>query len=245
MTSCPAGTDGAEGYVWRFVAAWVLVAGLAGGLAAAAGAVLDALSTHPAVHVISIALRTAGACAAVCLVLVLLSGLTRKRLLPARIGVIRVVSCGAFRPSRLVGRLIGCTEERMRSSFLALQNALVLSWWDGQKPSRLLVLLPHCLEREVRARIEHLLVGYECSWEVVNGGTEALAAVKAKAPDGLLAVACERDLLHGVMSIGTRVPWVVVLPNIQGEKPCRSTRLDLNRLVQAMDRLAVRSQATA
>jgi len=240
VTCCPLGTDDDDEFAWRFVAAWVIVAGVAGGIVVATAVFLDALPLHPVVHTVSVALRIGGIALTVCLVLLLVSGLTGRRLLPVRIGVARVISCGAFRVARLVGRLIGCAEERMRRSFLVLQNSLVLSWWDGRKPAHLLVLLPHCLETGLRARIERLLMGYDCAWEVVNGGTEALALVRALAPDGLLAVACERDLLHGVIGVGTMVPWVVVLPNIQGDKPCRSTGLDFDRLAHALDRLAVR-----
>jgi hypothetical protein len=210
---------------------------MVGGGALVAGSTAISSASVPA-RVLLIGLAGTGLLLVTAVLLVLASGASEKRLLPLDIVLVRALSCWHFRLACPIGRIIGGADEDLRSAFLALQNRLVLSWRGRRKVSRLLVLLPQCLEAGVRARIESLLECYECSWDVVKGGSEALAVVKGTLPDGLLAVACERDLLHGLMTVGGSVPWVVVLPNIQGERPCRSTGVDLDRLVQTMDRLA-------
>ncbi|MBN1423346.1 DUF116 domain-containing protein [Candidatus Fermentibacteria bacterium] len=179
-----------------------------------------------------------GSVVSMCAVLALISGLTERRLLPLPIGLVRVMTCGVFRLARTGARLIGWSDDALGCAFLTVQNGLTLAWLQERRPRTLLVLLPHCLEARVQERIEKLLNRYRCQWHVVKGGTEALHVVTSTEPDGLLAVACQRDLLNGMMSLGGRVPCVLVLPNIRGEQPCRATGLDLCRLADAMDRLA-------
>lgn len=217
---------------------WLAAVVLACGVAAVSLGVCAVLGVRSHGSALAVS-STLGAVVLACIVLTLTSGVARRQMLPVPIGTVRTMACGVFRIARVAGWLMGCADEALRRSFLNVQNGLAIAWLHDRRPRRLLVLLPHCLEQGVRARIESVLERYHCTWEVVKGGTEALHAVTEAAPDGLLAVACERDLLNGVMSLGGRVPCVLVLPNIQGERPCRSTGVDLCRLEDSLCRLAL------
>ncbi len=171
--------------------------------------------------------------------LLLASALEGRRLLPVPIGLARRASYGLFRLVWPLCRVMGCNDDDVRRAFLLLHNGLVWAWWTGRRPSRLLVLLPQCLDARLADRLTRILDGYACSWKVVRGGTEALGEVRAAAPDGMIAVACERDLLHGLMDVGTRVPWVFTVPNVRGDRPCHSTDLDLEALERILVRIAL------
>lgn len=223
----------------RSVAAWFVVAGGIAMATVAGGMLVEAAWRSAAGRILAAGVVLAGFAATAALALVVASALLRRRLLPLSSGAVRALVCVAYGPVRTVGRLLGCTDECLQRSFLHLQNEVALTWWDGRAPTRLLVLLPHCLQTGIREQIESLLGRYECVWQVVNGGSQALAAVRDVAPDRLIAVACERDLLHGILGVRGGVPWVYVHPNIQGETPCKATSLDVNHFADIMEAVAV------
>ncbi|MFH1029052.1 MAG: DUF116 domain-containing protein, partial [Pseudomonadota bacterium] len=45
-----------------------------------------------------------------------------------------------------VGRLMGLDKDRIRQSFIAMNNSLVVSQRQKVRPDRVLVLLPHCIQ---------------------------------------------------------------------------------------------------
>jgi hypothetical protein len=145
----------------------------------------------------------------------------------------------------LVGRLVGMGEDRVRRSFIAMNNQLVLAESKKVKPERLLILLPHCLQNHdcgvrITGNIENckrcgkckikdlveLSEKYHMPISVATGGTLARRIVVEKRPDIIIAVACERDLTSGIQD-SYPIPVFGIL-NMRPFGPCFDTDIDLD-----------------
>jgi hypothetical protein len=145
----------------------------------------------------------------------------------------------------LVGKGIGMGEDRIRRSFIAINNQLVIAESKKVKPEKLLILLPHCLQNHdcgvrVTGNVENCkgcgkckikyLVGfsekYHIPISVATGGTLARRIVVEKRPDIIIAVACERDLTSGIQD-SFPIPVFGVL-NMRPFGPCYDTDIDLD-----------------
>jgi hypothetical protein len=144
-----------------------------------------------------------------------------------------------------LGKLIGIQKERIERSFLAVNNALVQALYRRIAPTSrgILVLLPSCLQflkcqQKVvedianckgcgRCDIANLIPikeRYRLALTVATGGSVARNIVKALRPAGIIAVACERELVTGISEL-THIP-VIGLPNERPEGPCKNTRIN-------------------
>jgi len=54
-----------------------------------------------------------------------------------------------------------------------------------------------------------------------------------KRPKGVIAVACERDLMAGVQDVKAAVP-VIAIANKRPEGPCRNTTIDMTEMENAI-----------
>jgi hypothetical protein len=136
-------------------------------------------------------------------------------------------------------------EDRVRRSFIAMNNQLVLAESKKVKPERLLILLPHCLQNHdcgvrITGNIENckrcgkckikdlveLSEKYHMPISVATGGTLARRIVVEKRPDIIIAVACERDLTSGIQD-SYPIPVFGIL-NMRPFGPCFDTDIDLD-----------------
>ncbi len=151
----------------------------------------------------------------------------------------------------LVGRALGLPKDMVRSSFIKVNNELVLSKGRRYSPDEVLLLMPHCLQNadcgikltyDVRkcARcgkcpIDGLIAvsdKYGIDLAIATGGTIARSIVVRKHPRLILAVACERDLASGIQDIYP-LPAFGVL-NTRPFGPCFNTQVSLNALEEAI-----------
>lgn len=117
----------------------------------------------------------------------------------------------------LLARFLGISKERVRHSFIKVNNELVRSENDTFEPHEILILTPHCLqssscsirlsynvdhcERCGRCPVSMLLRlrdHYGVQFAIATGGTIARRIVVQKRPRMIIAVACERDLTSGI-----------------------------------------------
>ncbi|MDA8154933.1 MAG: DUF116 domain-containing protein [Actinomycetota bacterium] len=144
-------------------------------------------------------------------------------------------------------------KERLQALTISMNNRLVMN--EGLKVKKLLILLPHCLQRdECKIRITTDI--YNCArcgkceirdiidisekfgikLSVATGGNLARRIVSDLRPDAIVAVACERDLSSG---IADSFPLPVLgICNERPFGPCRNTRVDLGRVKWAIESLA-------
>ena len=144
----------------------------------------------------------------------------------------------------LVGKFIGMGKDKVRRSFVAINNQLVLTETKHVKPEKLLILLPHCLQNHEcvvritgnvgnckacgKCKIKDLVelsARYNVPISVATGGTLARRIVVEKKPDIIIGVACERDLTSGIQD-SYPIPVFGIL-NQRPFGPCYDTDVDL------------------
>lgn len=167
-------------------------------------------------------------------------------------GRLRGVTAKVFLPlMTLFGWMLGISKERVRGSFIKVNNELVSAEAGKYDPGQILVLLPHCLQNsrcDLRltydiqnckrcgkcpvAGLLALADHYGAHLAIATGGTIARRIVVQKRPKLILAVACERDLASGIQDT-TPLPVYGVL-NERPHGPCLDTTVSLAALEQAL-----------
>ena len=66
-----------------------------------------------------------------------------------------------------------------------------------------------------------------------GGGEQAREAIKQYRPTFILALACERDLMSGILDIAEKIP-VLAIPNKRPEGPCKNTEVYLDELDETL-----------
>lgn len=147
----------------------------------------------------------------------------------------------------ILARLAGVSPEEVRRSFIKVNNELSFRLGAVFEPERILVLLPHCLQRaDCRIRLSYavdacercgrcpltgllaLRDAYGVSLAIATGGTIARRIVVEARPGLILAVACERDLTTGIQD--THPLPVYGILNERPHGPCRNTLVSLAEL---------------
>ena len=166
----------------------------------------------------------------------------------------RGVSIKLFLPLMIIiGRFFGISKNRIRSSFISVNNELGLSEAKTFKPEEILMLMPHCLQnsrckirltynvrnckRCGRCSIAGLLElsdKYNIHLAVATGGTIARRIVVERRPRFILAVACQRDLASGIQD--TYPLPVYGILNLRPHGPCLDTLVPLDHLEAAIRR---------
>lgn len=153
-----------------------------------------------------------------------------------------------------VGRLLGVDKDKIRQSFIAMNNSLVISQRQKVRPDRVLVLLPHCIqlfdcEIKVTGDINKCVLCGRCNIKglveisrkyniaisVATGGTLARKVIVEKRPKLVLAVACERDLTSGIKDCYP-LPVIGIL-NERPFGPCFNTIVDVAKIDQALSQV--------
>ena len=150
-----------------------------------------------------------------------------------------------------VGKLCGVSKEKVRRSFIEINNQLVLAQHYRTTPDKLLLLMPHCLQfHECQFRITgstvhckrcgkcpikglvELSEKYGVGLAVATGGTLARRIIVDRRPKLIIAVACERDLSSGIQD-SYPLPVFGVL-NSRPHGPCYDTLVDLEKVEEAL-----------
>lgn len=151
----------------------------------------------------------------------------------------------------VLGRIFNIPRERIEQSFIEVSNNLVLQHKVKVPAERILILTPHCIQRDtcvhkITRNVENcrqcggcsvgsmlaLAHKYGCSFAVATGGTLARQMVKQARPKAIVAVACERDLTSGIQDVFP-LPVLGVL-NERPFGPCFNTRVDMEKLEKAV-----------
>lgn len=158
----------------------------------------------------------------------------------------------------LFGRLLGISKQRVRSSFIKVNNELVDLEHKRYRPEEILLLMPHCLQRSRcnvrltynienckrcgKCPIDGLLElshKYGIHLAIATGGTIARRIVVQQRPSIILAVACERDLSSGIQDTYPLPVYGVLNDRPYG--PCLDTQVPHDRLEAAIRRFLTES----
>jgi hypothetical protein len=138
-----------------------------------------------------------------------------------------------------------------RRGFIRLNNVLVRWRVRGLAPEQVLLLLPHCLHKDscpqnvVHSLDECRRCG-QCSLAalsrlredfgvvacVVGGGRQALLHTRRKDIKAVVAVACEKELTHGIWAAFPKP--VLAITNTTPEGPCRNTLADPEKVAESI-----------
>ncbi len=140
-------------------------------------------------------------------------------------------------------------KEHLQRLIIEMNNRLVVR--ERHKTKRILLLLPHCIQIDkCEIRLTHniynckrcgrceikdlidLADDYGLTLFVATGGTLARRIVKDARPEAIVAVACERDLSSGI--VDTYPMPVLAIPNERPFGPCFNTRVDLDKVKEAI-----------
>lgn len=214
---------------------------------------------HDLPRVVAVIVSFAFAVVAVGLGLIAISAVTGRRVLFGQritATVVRIL----FPLVLLLATLIGVEKDRVRRSFIAVNNALVLAGRRAVSDGRVLLLLPHCLQATtcphkitgglienchgcgmcVIAGLVELAQAEGLALAVATGGTLARRVIGEVDPVGIIAVACEADLTTGIQD-SYPLPVYGVL-NDRPHGPCRDTTVDLARVRGAIRLFAERTR---
>ncbi|MDR2124487.1 MAG: DUF116 domain-containing protein [Desulfovibrio sp.] len=167
---------------------------------------------------------------------------------------VRGVTAKLFLPlMELLARPFGLSAEDVRRSFIRVNNDLTLKQCGVFAPERILILLPHCLQKEDCPRrlgldadrcgrcglcpVAGLLAlrdAYGVRLAMASGGSIARRIVVETRPALIIAVACERDLTSGICDTHP-VPVFGIL-NARPAGPCRNTMISHEILESALRR---------
>lgn len=165
---------------------------------------------------------------------------------------VRGITIKFFLPvMELLARAFGISAQEVRRSFIKVNNELTQTYCGAVAPERILILLPHCLQRtDCTIRLSYGVDACErCGrcpiagllelrdrhgvrLAVATGGTIARRTVVETRPNLIIAVACERDLTSGIQD--THPLPVFGILNDRPEGPCRNTLVTLELVEKAL-----------
>ena len=153
----------------------------------------------------------------------------------------------------IVGRLVGISKERVRASFIQVNNEMVTAQGGNYRAHEILLLMPHCLQNSLcRHRLTYNINNCKRCGEcdiagllelsdekgiplaIATGGTIARRIVVTNKPKLIIAVACERDLASGIQD--TYPLPVYGILNQRPHGPCLDTCVALNTVRQTIER---------
>jgi hypothetical protein len=183
-------------------------------------------------------------------ILVLLTSYSETNLLVARFAIRAYIKI-LYPVTLLLGRSLGISKERIRESFVSVNNSFIKALKKSFDPSEILILLPHCLQNtdcEIRittdvtkcqrcgrcdiAKLCEISEKYNIKMAIATGGTLARKIVIDNRPKFIIAVACDRDLVDGLREVFP-IPVYGVL-NIRPEGPCVNTRVMTEKIEYAL-----------
>ena len=151
------------------------------------------------------------------------------------------VALNSFFPLVLtMGKLLRIDVDRIRSSYIEVNNQLVRARDVSLRPEQILLLAPHCLQQtdcphKVTVEIDNcrrcggcpvndlleLRQRYGIRVGMATGGTLARKYVQEYRPRAIVAIACERDLTSGIQDANP-IP-VLGVTNQRPHGPCQNT----------------------
>jgi hypothetical protein len=157
-----------------------------------------------------------------------------------------------------LGRVFGLSADGVRRSFVELNNRLLPRGRVGRADT--LLLLPRCLQRsDCPSRIEtdpdlcrrcgrcditpllEAAARHGIRARIVTGGTLARRVLGEERARAVVAVACERDLVAGILDA---LPLPVYgVPNMRPNGPCLDTKVVVSRVEDGILRMLAREGA--
>jgi len=150
-----------------------------------------------------------------------------------------------------VGKVFRIDMDRIRNSFVQVNNQLIEAMNIKLNPENILILAPHCLQHsscsyKITGNIENCHRCGNCNVDdllkirdkyginigMATGGTLARKYVKEFKPRAIVAIACERDLTSGILDANP-IP-VLGVTNMRPHGPCVNTCMNVLTVESAL-----------
>ena len=147
----------------------------------------------------------------------------------------------------LLGKFLHISRDKIRESFVNVNNSFIKIGKQKFNPNDILVLLPHCLQNydcsfRVTNNINNCIdcgkckimdlkrisKDYHINIAIATGGTLARKIIVQTKPKCIIAVACQRDLVDGLLEVFP-IPVYGVL-NERPFGPCINTTVDVQKI---------------
>ncbi|MCF7793457.1 MAG: DUF116 domain-containing protein [Candidatus Cloacimonetes bacterium] len=190
-------------------------------------------------------------------VLVMLTSYTGRNLLVAKIAILAYIKI-LYPVTIFVASILGISKEKIRESYVHVNNSFIRSLKKKLKPSDILLLLPHCLQNSdclIRLTYDihkcekcgkcdikdlcEIIYKHKIKAAIATGGSLARKIIIENKPKFIIAVACDRDLVDGMREVFP-IPIFGVL-NQRPEGPCINTKVDTKKIDSALNVLLTRS----
>lgn len=178
--------------------------------------------------------------------------LFKAKAIPSMQSYIRMATNLLFPLALGIGQLLNIDREKIKSSFIEVNNELVHAKRIAFKPEQVMILAPHCLQESTCPHkitldvsnckkcgrcpvhlLRNLAEKYGIALVVATGGTLARKFIEKYRPQAIVAIACERDLTSGILDVNP-LPVIGVL-NERPEGPCYNTRVSISRVEEALN----------
>jgi len=152
----------------------------------------------------------------------------------------------------LMGNLFKIEPDKIRNSFIQINNSLLRDYKGKFTNDQVLILLPHCLQNsecpyKITNRIENCKMCGKCKIKnileisskykikahIATGGTMARRILKESRPLFVIAVACERDLASGIQDAYPLPVYGII--NNRPFGPCFNTDISLDKLENSIN----------
>lgn len=186
-----------------------------------------ALLSAPLPTVLWLALGAVAAVSWLWWVLMALSVVAQRPLLPERLA-----ERGVFlRVMRLTSRVAGWFGRRDWVENAAVKVYNILASRRGRKVGKgeMLLLIPRCLSKDTLDGVLQVAGKYDVPVFVATRGQLARRVIRERRPRAVVAVACERDMVSGLHDVAGKVP-VLALTMTLPAGPCKDAALDLGQL---------------
>lgn len=186
-------------------------------------------------------------------ILVYLTSFFERNFLIAKFAVVAYIKI-LFPVTLFFGTLIGISKDKLRESFVYVNNSFLKALRKRFLPEKVLILLPHCLQNldckirvtvDVRncvqcgncdiAELVRIADKYGVNIAMATGGTLARKIIIDNKPELIIAVACERDMVEGITEVFP-IPVYGVL-NERPEGPCVNTKVKVNKIEETLTKL--------
>ncbi len=125
---------------------------------------------------------------------------------------------------------MGISRDRTGNALVRVFNRLAMARRTaGIDPREMLILLPRCLAKESMRQAMDISTRYDVPVFVAARGRYARQMIAMRRPKGIVAVACERDLVSGLHDVAGRLPVLGTTLQL-GDGPCRNTEFTLAEL---------------
>lgn len=158
-----------------------------------------------------------------------------------------------------IAQILKLDKSKLRSFFIDLNNIMTYSRDIKCNNSEILILVPHCLQNSECiykitgnpynckrcgkcdiGSIMSITEKYKLNIVVATGGTLARKAVIDYKPKLIISVACNRDLLSGIIDVG-KIP-VLGIENMRPNGPCHDTRVDTELLEEEIKKSLIEEE---